>query len=64
MLSSPSSSWIYHLLQVHLSQAELKQVEPFLRAESWTSPSVLTRDWLQQEEEIPLRFCLNIDMKV
>jgi hypothetical protein len=64
MTTSPSPSWIYELLQTHLSQAELKQVESFIHAESWASPSARQRDWLHQEEEIPLRFHLEIDMKV
>ncbi len=61
-LSSPG--WIYELLQAHLSQEELEQVESFIHAESWASPSARQRDWFQTEEEIPLRYRLEIDMKV
>ncbi|SEN29640.1 hypothetical protein [Lihuaxuella thermophila] len=61
-LSSPS--WIYELLQAHLTQEELKRVESFIHAESWASPSARQRDWFLKEEDIPLRFHLEIDMKV
>ncbi|MBA4495146.1 hypothetical protein ACFO25_10150 [Paenactinomyces guangxiensis] len=64
MSFSPSPGWIYDLLQAHLTQEELKQVESFIYAESWASPSARQRDWFNQEEELPLRFRLEIDMKV
>lgn len=64
MLSSSSPGWIYELLKAHLSQEEFMQVESFLHAESWASPSARQRDWFHQEEEIPLRFKLDIDIKV
>lgn len=64
MSPSPSPSWIYEWLQQRLSEAELKQVEPFLHAESWAAPSARQRDWLHLGEELPLRFRLDVDMKI
>jgi hypothetical protein len=64
MPSFSSPSWIYELLQTHLTQEELQRVESFIHAESWASPSARQRDWFQKEEEIPLRYHLEIDMKV
>jgi hypothetical protein len=62
--SAPTTDWIWEWLQVHLSQEELEKVEPFLRAESWASPSARRRGWQREPEEIPLRFRLEIDLKV
>ena len=59
-----SSDWLTDLLQVHLSPDELEQVNTFLHTETWASPSALQRNWCSQGEELPLRFHLDIDLKV
>lgn len=58
-----SNEWISQLLQDHLPEDTLKEMEPWVK-ESWAAPSALRRDWLEMKEEIPLRFQLNIDVKV
>lgn len=58
------SDWLTDLLQVHLSPDELQQANTFLHAETWASPSALQRNWCDQREDLPLRFHLEIDMKV
>jgi hypothetical protein len=62
--SSLSPSWVLEMLKTHLSEEELKQLAPFIHAEIWASPSAQKRDWLQEDVEIPLRFHLDIDMKI
>lgn len=58
-----SCGQIGKLLEEHLTGEELERIWP-LYAESWASPSMRCRMWESEDEEIPLRFHLNIDMKV
>lgn len=56
--------WLTDLLQAHCSSEELDQVKNYLHAETWASPSALQRNWLEHQDDIPLRFHLEIDMEV
>lgn len=64
LMYSTSPDWLYGLLSTHLPQDSIKKVESFIHAESWASPSARNRDLLLQKEELPLRFHLDIDVKV
>lgn len=57
-----SSCWLYDLLETHLSEVQLDQVESFIHAESWASPAARHRNW-NEDEEPPLRFHLDIDVQ-
>lgn len=63
MTASPSPGWLVGTLESHLSGEELEKIRPYLRTESWASPSLRLR-LFQAEDEIPLRFRLNIELKV
>jgi hypothetical protein len=56
-----SSCWLYELLETHLSEVQLEQVESFIHTESWATPAARYRDW--NEENPPLRFRLDIDVQ-
>ncbi|TCS93941.1 hypothetical protein [Hazenella coriacea] len=60
--SSLQTNWLCELLQTHLPPEEYKQMESFIHAETWASPSALKREWLPSKE-IPLRFTLEIDIQ-
>jgi hypothetical protein len=57
-----SSCWLYDLLETHLSEVQLDQVESFIHAESWASPAARLRNW-NENEDPPLRFRLDIDVE-
>lgn len=57
-----SSCWLYEVLETHLPEAELRQIESFLYAESWASPSARHRDWVENDNPA-LRFRLDIDVQ-
>ncbi|MGA9174512.1 MAG: hypothetical protein WBZ33_11125 [Thermoactinomyces sp.] len=56
--------WVLEFLKTHLSEEELGQLSPFIHAETWASPSAQKRYWPQENADIPLRFHLEIDMKI
>ncbi|OYD09665.1 hypothetical protein [Paludifilum halophilum] len=55
---------LHERLTMHFTGEELERIRQYLQAESWASPSSRWRRWSEQPEEIPLRFHLDIDMKV
>lgn len=57
-MSSPTPDWIHHEIT-----SQMPDVPPSLPkyAESWLSPSAFYRMW-HDEEKIPTRFCLEIDV--
>jgi hypothetical protein len=63
MTASLSSGWILEVLKSHLSDEEWDRIQTVMHAESWASPSARKRRWRTEEEEIPLRFTLDIDVK-
>jgi hypothetical protein len=63
--ASLSPGWLVDALESHLSGEEMEKIRPFLSTESWASPSRRTRLLhVEEEEEIPLRFRVNIELKV
>ncbi len=57
-----SSCWLHQILETHLPEEELRQVESFLHAESWASPAARHRDWMEKDNP-SLRFRLDIDVQ-
>jgi len=62
--ASLSPGWLVGTLETHLSGEEMEKIRPFLHTESWASPSRRNRLFEVEDEEIPLRFRLNIELKV
>jgi hypothetical protein len=63
MTASLSSGWMLEVLRSHLSDEEWDRIQSVLNAESWASPSARKRRWRTEEEEISLRFTLDIDVE-
>lgn len=57
-----TSCWLYEVLETYLSEVQLSQVESFIHAESWASPSARHRNW-RENDDPPLRFRLDIDVE-
>ena len=62
--ASLSPGWLVGTLETHQSGEEMEKIRPFLHTESWASPSRRNRLLEVEDEEIPLRFRLNIELKV
>lgn len=61
---STSPGWLDQLLLTHLPQDDFQKLKTFIYAESWASPSARNRDLFLSKEELPLRFNLDIDVKI
>ncbi|MFS8514687.1 MAG: hypothetical protein LOD87_13360 [Planifilum fulgidum] len=64
MTASLSPGWLVDALETQLSGEELEKIRPFLHTDSWASPSRRNRMLEVEDDEIPLRFRLNIELKV
>lgn len=64
MTTSLSPGWLVGALETHLSGEEMEKIRSFLHTESWASPSQRKHLLELEKEEIPLRFRLNIELKV
>ncbi|GGA38459.1 hypothetical protein GCM10007416_09210 [Kroppenstedtia guangzhouensis] len=65
MEASLPSGWIRDCLQHQVSGEELEKIQAYMQAESWASPAF--RRWrasVEEESRIPLRFHLEIDLKM
>lgn len=63
--ASLPSRWIRDRLQQQVSSEDLERIQAYMQAETWASPTL--RRWNgahEEESDIPLRFHLDIDLKV
>ncbi|MFD1394993.1 hypothetical protein ACFQ49_00575 [Kroppenstedtia eburnea] len=59
------SGWICDCLQHQVTGEELEKIQACMQAESWASPAFRRRNGSVEEESgIPLRFHLEIDLKM
>ncbi|SMO43425.1 hypothetical protein [Melghirimyces algeriensis] len=61
-----SSGWdlIQYELQQHFSDEEMEKIQAYMQSESWISPTCRNR-WCQRSPlEMPLRFHLDVDLKM
>lgn len=59
------SGWICDCLQHQVSGEELEKIQAYMQAESWASPAFRRRNGsVEEESRIPLRFHLEIDLKM
>ncbi|MFC4078037.1 hypothetical protein [Salinithrix halophila] len=64
MDTTSSPGWLRDRLENHFTGEELERIQGYLQAETWASPSSRRHRWSDETLEIPLRFHLDIDMKV